>query len=84
MQTSSADVHSNLAIPMCVCDHKAFTRCGFSVINDDLLLQLTLMCFFSETFLSKNGIMHIITLRISIFFLAREASISNFQKPYMK
>lgn len=68
-------MRSYLVIPMCVCDHKAFTGCGFSSVNDDLLLQLMLTLVaisvaFSETSLSKKCIMHIIAVYKNLYFFS--------------
>lgn len=56
MQTSSAEVHSYLVIPTCVSDHKAFTGCGFCVINDGLLLQLMEMWLFPKHFFQEPAL----------------------------
>lgn len=56
MPTSSAEVHSYLVIPTCVSDHKAFTGCGFCVINDGLLLQLMEMWLFLEHFFQEPAL----------------------------
>lgn len=56
-----------LIIPMCVCDHKAFTGCGFCVINDDLQLQLMLMWLWNKSF-KKLHHAHYYILQEFIFF----------------
>lgn len=56
MQTSSAEVHSYLVIPTRVSDHKAFTGCGFCVINDGLLLQLMEVWLFLKHFFQEPAL----------------------------